>query len=223
MLGLDSAFAWVHTCEVFVRDALKDKLIEWRREIFGVVSAAGIAGIQKNAGVLNNAGGLNSSSSKRNSIMSMTSNRSAKNEKAGRNSLLENDDLVDVTNESMNQGSMNHGIRSRTNSTDVGGNSGDCNTNATNVNNGNGNATNNGNGNDETPHPFTHPNYTAYTLLNWLLSKPVYLTAVCNFVVCCGGLIYATRNGVHLLETMDRYCPTYCLLFSAICEFIVFG
>ncbi|CAD7930676.1 unnamed protein product [Amoebophrya sp. A25] len=36
-------------------------------------------------------------------------------------------------------------------------------------------------------------------------------------------LVYATRNGVHILEVVDHYCPTYCLLFSAFLEFVLFG
>ncbi|CAD7925440.1 unnamed protein product [Amoebophrya sp. A120] len=36
-------------------------------------------------------------------------------------------------------------------------------------------------------------------------------------------LVYASRNGVYMLETVDHFAPTYCLLFSAFLEFILFG
>eukprot|EP00392_Amoebophrya_sp_AT5.2_P006597 g6609.t1 len=36
-------------------------------------------------------------------------------------------------------------------------------------------------------------------------------------------LVYTCRNGVYILETVDHFAPTYCLLFSAFLEFVLFG
>ena len=44
-----------------------------------------------------------------------------------------------------------------------------------------------------------------------------------SLLMFLGGLIYTTRNGVHCLEVIDHFCPTYCLLISGFLEFVLFG
>ena len=37
------------------------------------------------------------------------------------------------------------------------------------------------------------------------------------------GIVYTTSAGVDVIDVVDHYAPTYCLLFSALMEFVLFG
>ncbi len=59
--------------------------------------------------------------------------------------------------------------------------------------------------------------------LNDRRNSQLKITVALCFGLFLVGIVYTTRNGVYILDVVDHFCPTYCLLFSAFVEFYLFG